>query len=240
MEATRGEQKQANTDDFLELLTNPDGEYLEVDMPDGTTRFLFVYNIHPAAHRPASQVPHHSSAASLSPPTVLEGGGSQQSDVISGAGSITVWREPERLRRHTGLRGDGTFQHLGEGWEIEVTGSGGAVTGGPGGPHRDRGGNCGDQPHPAQQSAVGMVHSRLQLRHRRRFRDCDPSTLLGVMGLFYEILEKTRPGDANFGRVIDEAPVAYNFAFHDGMNLLGRWGARRHRFRVLQPLRRDP
>ena len=42
-ESTRGEQLQANTDLIMQYLADPDGFYLEKDMPDGTSRFIHGY-----------------------------------------------------------------------------------------------------------------------------------------------------------------------------------------------------
>jgi len=126
VEATPQEQLQANTDDFLQLLTVPE-TYLEVDMPDGTSRFLQVTNLDPAYMSKATKV------RQIAPPLVADWpywrqGGQEETDTISGADTITVGGDKSVYDPVLVFAGDGTFTHNALGWSIEVTGSGGAVT----------------------------------------------------------------------------------------------------------------
>lgn len=120
-------QLQTNTDTFLELLTDPDGNYLEVDMPDGTSRFLFVYNLDAA---PISQPRRFRtiSAPLVSPYAYWKQGGDESTQTISGAANMIVEGNREVWDAVIEFSGDGTFTHNDLGWAIEVTGSGAAVT----------------------------------------------------------------------------------------------------------------
>lgn len=126
-EPTWQEQKQANTDEFLALITDPAGNYLEVDMPDGTTRFLFVYNLDTA---PISQPRRQRSinVPLVSPMPYWKAGGTQSTDTISGADTLVNGGNREVYDAVLVFAGDGTFTHSGLGWELEVVGSSGAVT----------------------------------------------------------------------------------------------------------------
>lgn len=127
VEPTTEEQKQANTDLFLGLVTDPAGNYMEVDMPDGTSRFIYVYNVTPAAMRQPRadrtiSIPLESSDA------YWKEGGQEDTDTITGADTMTVGGNRSVYDAVLVFAGDGTFTHSGLGWAIEVTGSAGAVT----------------------------------------------------------------------------------------------------------------
>lgn len=121
------EQKQDNTDDLLALLANPAGNYLEVDMPDMTSRFLYVYNLDAA---PISQPRRKRTirAPLVSPYPYWKQGGNQSTDTISGADTLVNGGNAPVYDAVMVFAGDGTFTHSGLGWEIEVAGSTGAVT----------------------------------------------------------------------------------------------------------------
>jgi hypothetical protein len=121
------EQKQANTDEFLGLLTAPDGNYLEVDMADGTSRFLYVYNFD-AAPITQPRLQRTIRAPLQSPFTYWKQGGQQSTDTISGADTVVVGGNREVYDAVMVFAGDGTFTNTTAGWSIEVVGSGGAVT----------------------------------------------------------------------------------------------------------------
>ena len=55
-------------------------------------------------------------------------GGQEETDTISGADTMTVGGTQDVYDAVLVFAGDGTFTHSGLGWNIEVTGSGGAVT----------------------------------------------------------------------------------------------------------------
>lgn len=120
------EQKQANTDSFLSYLADPDGSYLELDMPDSTKRFIYVYAQDPSfVAQPLKlrtiRTPLTSSLA------YWHVGGNQSSDTISGADTIVAGGNVAVYDPVLTFAGDGTFEHTGLGWELEIAGSGGAV-----------------------------------------------------------------------------------------------------------------
>lgn len=124
---TAAEQKQDNTDEFLALLTAPSGNYLEVDMPDNTSRFLYVYNFDAAPIRQPRRL--RSIVAPLqSPMSYWKEGGNQSSDTISGADTLVNGGNREVYDAVLVFAGDGTFTHSGLGWDLTITGSTGAVT----------------------------------------------------------------------------------------------------------------
>lgn len=127
VQPTFDEQKQANTDTFLGLLTDPGGNYLEVDMPDGSSRFLYVYSLE-AAPILQARTRRTISAPLVSTYPYWREGGNQASNVVSGADTITNGGNREIHDAILVFAGDGTFTHSGLGWAIEVTGSGAAVT----------------------------------------------------------------------------------------------------------------
>lgn len=127
VEPTADEQLQDNTDDFLALITDPDGQYLEIDMPDGTSRFLKVYNLDAALFRQPRR-DRTISVPLVSPMPFWKAGGAENTDTIASSDTITVGGNREVYDAVLVFAGDGTFTHSDLGWSIEVTGSGGAVT----------------------------------------------------------------------------------------------------------------
>jgi hypothetical protein len=124
---TSPEQKQDNTDEFLALVTAPNGNYLEVDMPDATSRFIYVYGFSPAAMRQ----PRRQRSISVpleSPMTFWKEGGNQSTDTISGADTLVNGGNREVYDAVLVFASDGTFTHSGLGWDLTITGSTGAVT----------------------------------------------------------------------------------------------------------------
>lgn len=121
------EQKQDNTDEFLALVTAPGGNYLEVDMPDMTSRFLYVYNFVAAPMRQ----PRRQRTISVpleSPMPYWKEGGNQSTDTISGADTIVNGGNREVYDAVLVFAGDGSFTHSGLGWTLTIAGSTGAVT----------------------------------------------------------------------------------------------------------------
>lgn len=121
------EQKQANTDSFLSYLADPAGAYLEVDMPDSTKRFIYVYAVDP------SFVSQPRKLRTIRAPLVStlgywHVGGNESSDTISGADTLVAGGNVNIYDPVLTFAGDGTFQHTGLGWELEIAGSSGAVT----------------------------------------------------------------------------------------------------------------
>lgn len=127
VEPSFDEQKQANTDDFLALVTDPAGNYLEVDMADGTSRFIYVYDLDPAPMRQPEK--DRTIAVPLASPNAYwKEGGQEDTDTIASADTMTVGGNRSVYDAVLVFAGDGTFTHSTLGWAIEVTGSGGAVT----------------------------------------------------------------------------------------------------------------
>jgi len=121
-------QLQDNTDTFLELLTNPDGEYLEVDMPDTTSRFLLVQNLDPASISQPKRV-RSMRVPLFSPfPYWKEGGAQDSQTIATTTANLSVGGNREVYDFVMVFAGDGIVTHNGLGWTIEVTGSGGVVT----------------------------------------------------------------------------------------------------------------
>ena len=126
-EPTAYEQKVANTDLFLGLVSDPDGQYLELDFPDGTSRFIHVSGLGPAPiiqsrRRRSIRVP----LVSVFP--YWKAGGQESTQTISGADLMAFGGNREVYDAVLVFAGDGTFTHSDLGWTIEVTGSAGAVT----------------------------------------------------------------------------------------------------------------
>jgi hypothetical protein len=121
-------QLQDNTDNFLELLTDPAGNYLEVDLPDSTSRFLYVWNLDPAPLGQPQRVRTMSAPLYSSMPYWKEGGAEDTQTINTTTASLAVGGNREVYDFVMVYAGDGTVTHNGLGWTIEVTGSGGAVT----------------------------------------------------------------------------------------------------------------
>lgn len=125
-EPTPQEQLVENTDDFLTLATVPE-TYLEVDLPDGTSRFLRVTNLDPAYTSLSTKTRRISLPFTADWPYWRQGG-QEDTDTISGTDTMTIGGRKTVYDAVLVFAGDGTFTHDDEGWTIEVTGSAGAVT----------------------------------------------------------------------------------------------------------------
>lgn len=125
-EPTPQEQLSANTDTFLRLATVP-LTYLEVDMPDGTSRFLRVTNLDPS-YTNFSEKNRVWSMPFISDWPYWREGGAEDTDTISGADTIVIAGDKAVYDAVLVFAGDGTFTHSDLGWWIEVTGSAGPVT----------------------------------------------------------------------------------------------------------------
>lgn len=125
-EADQNHQIWENTDDFLTAVTVPE-TLLEVDLPDGTSRFLVVTNLDPA------YTSRHDRKRDIAIPLVSDwpywrAGGAEESDVVSGAGAISVGGRKNVYDPVLVFAGNGTFTHSTLGWAIQVTGAAGPVT----------------------------------------------------------------------------------------------------------------
>jgi hypothetical protein len=126
-EPTTSEQKVANTDVFLGLITDPDGQYLELVMADGSLRFIHVRDLSPAP------IIQRRRSRRIRVPLVStfpywKAGGQESTQTISGADLMAFGGNREVYDAVLVFAGDGTFTHSDLGWSVEVTGSGAAVT----------------------------------------------------------------------------------------------------------------
>lgn len=115
-----------NTDDFLTAVQVPE-TLLEVDLPDGTSRFLRVTNLDIGLST------FHQKKREFSIPLVSDwpywrAGGQEESDVVSAPVSITVGGRKNVYDAVLVFSGNGTFTHSGLGWAIQVLGAAGPVT----------------------------------------------------------------------------------------------------------------
>ena len=115
-----------NTDNFLALLSDRDGVYLEVVLPDASTRFTHVYNLDPA---PMLQP---TAFRRFNVPLISEwgnwwAGGNESTDAINGADTLVVGGTQIVYDAVLEFPGDGTFTHSGLGWVIQVVNATGAV-----------------------------------------------------------------------------------------------------------------
>lgn len=126
IEGNQNEQIWENTDDFLTAVTEPE-TLLEVDLPDGTSRFLRVTNLDPA------YTSRHDRKRDIAIPLVSDwpywrAGGAEESDVVSAPDSITVGGRKDVYDAVLVFSGNGTFTHSSLGWSIQVLGAAGPVT----------------------------------------------------------------------------------------------------------------
>lgn len=116
-----------NTDTFMALIARPGGNYLEVDLPDATSRFIHVTALTPALVSQSSQV-RRINVPLFSQHAYWHAGGTQSTDTISGADTLVVGGNVTVYDAVLVFAGDGTFTHSGLGWSITIAGSTGAVT----------------------------------------------------------------------------------------------------------------
>lgn len=121
-------QRQTNTDTFLGLISDPAGVYLEVDMPDGTTRFLYVYDLDAGLMRQPRRDRTIAVPLVTNYPYWKAGGAESSATVNGGPTNVAFGGNREVHDAVLVFSGDGTFTHNGLGWAIEVTGSAAPVT----------------------------------------------------------------------------------------------------------------
>lgn len=126
-EPTAEEQLQANTDLFLGMLASATPQYLEVDMPDSTTRFRRVQNFAPAPIRQPRQLRTISAPLEDQWPYWHEGG-NESTDTINGADTLVVGGNVSVHDAVLVFSGNGIFTHSTLGWAMEIVGASGAVT----------------------------------------------------------------------------------------------------------------
>jgi len=126
VEPTDSEQLVANTDDFLALLRVPN-QLLELDLPDGTSRFLTITALDRAQINQPTTL-RDGVFPAISPWPYWREGGNESADTISGADTLVVGGTAPLYDAVLVFAGDGTFTHTTEGWSITVAGSTSAVT----------------------------------------------------------------------------------------------------------------
>lgn len=115
-----------NTDEFLRILSQRAGTYLEVVFPDGSTRFTKVFNIDPGPMR--QPMSRRSFAIPLrAPHGCWWSGGVQSSQVVAAPVAVAVGGTQPVYDARLIFSGDGTFTHSDLGWSITITGSSGTV-----------------------------------------------------------------------------------------------------------------
>lgn len=118
---SEGAQLWDNTDLLLGYLANRNGFYLEVDDPDGTSRFAFCYAVTPAA---ISQIEWRRMAVGLIAPwPYWKLGDTQFSDTASGGGTITITGNVPVFDPVITFSGAGTYTNTTAGWTLTTTGA---------------------------------------------------------------------------------------------------------------------
>jgi len=115
-----------NTDTFLALLASGQGQYLEVDLPDSTSRFIKVYALSPAAISQPRAV-RRITVPLYSPDPYWNEGGINHVEAVSGVDSFSVGGNVHVYNAVIHFSGDGTFAHLDNDWSITIDGSTGTV-----------------------------------------------------------------------------------------------------------------
>jgi phage-related protein len=115
-----------NTDTFLTLLSNPNGNYLEVDLPDATSRFIQVFAL-TAAPINQPRATRTMVVPLYSPDPYWTEGGISHVDSVSGVDSIDFGGSVNIYNATINFAGDGTLTHLDNDWAITVDGSTGTV-----------------------------------------------------------------------------------------------------------------
>lgn len=120
-EPTSEEQHQANLDVFLNLLRVQD-QLLEVDMPDGTTRFTVFNALNPVAIAAASLY-RRASFPIVSDYPYWKQGGAVSTDSIAGSDTLVSAGTAPVYDAILTFTGAGSLEHTTQEWEIEVTGA---------------------------------------------------------------------------------------------------------------------
>ncbi len=126
IEPDANQQLVQNTDDFLSFLSDPAGNYLELDLPDLTQRFIHVRALDPASI--AQRVRRRLGVPLFAEWPYWYVGGQERTQTISGADVMTFAGGVSVHDAVIVFAGDGTFTHSGLGWTLEISGSSAAVT----------------------------------------------------------------------------------------------------------------
>lgn len=124
VEATEQEQQLANTDDFMSLLATP--QYLEVDLPDTSTRFVYAAPIDPSPLNQTTTLRQISVPMFASP--YWRAGGNESTDTISGADALITGGLVNVYDAVLVFAGDGAFTNTTAGWTLTIANSTGPVT----------------------------------------------------------------------------------------------------------------
>lgn len=127
VEPDASQQLVANTDDFLSLLADKDGNYLELDMPDGSKRFQHVTALDPASIRQVTN------SRSIGVPLWAEwpywsAGGTESTDTIAAGDTMVIGGNVNVYDAVLVFAGNGAFTNTTEGWTLTIAGASGAVT----------------------------------------------------------------------------------------------------------------
>ena len=115
-----------NTDTFFALLASAQGQFLEVDLPDATKRFIHVTALTPALFNQPSQI-RRVAVPLYSPDGYWTEGGAVHVESVSGVDSFSVGGNVHVFNAVIHFGGDGTFAHLDNDWSITIDGSPGGT-----------------------------------------------------------------------------------------------------------------
>jgi hypothetical protein len=124
-EPTPQEQLVANTDIFLALLRAP--QYLEIDLPDLTSRFTQVVALDPS-FMVQPELQRTLSVPLFSTMSNWKAGGNQSTDTIAAPDTLVVGGNVNVYDAVLVFSGDGTFTNSTAGWSLTIAGSTGPVT----------------------------------------------------------------------------------------------------------------
>lgn len=121
-----GANLETNTDTFLGLLGASAGQYLEVDLCAGGSRFIHVRDLDPALV--AQRIRRTMGVPLYAEWPYWWEGGAESTDTLSGADTLTVGGNAPVYDAVLVFAGDGTATHNALGWSLEIAGSSAAVT----------------------------------------------------------------------------------------------------------------
>lgn len=119
-------QVMTNTDTFLALLAEKNGQYLELDMCDGTKRFQYVNALDPAQVQ--QRVRRSIGVPLFARWPYWRSGAAQSTDTITAGDTIVVGGNVDVYDAVLVFAGNGAFTNTTEGWTITIAGAASAVT----------------------------------------------------------------------------------------------------------------
>jgi hypothetical protein len=123
---TPDRQLKTNTDVLLGRLARPAGNYLEVDMPDGTQRFIHARALDPA--QISQRIRRRMGIPLFAEWPYWWAGATQSTQVINGADTLINAGNVSIYDAMLVFSGNGTFTHSGLGWTLTIAGGVSAVT----------------------------------------------------------------------------------------------------------------